>query len=66
LGGVLGIVLGCAILDLVGKYLKMPMVANPSMIMTALLVSVGVGLVFGIAPAIKAGNLDPVVALREE
>ncbi|NLN35987.1 MAG: FtsX-like permease family protein [Candidatus Cloacimonetes bacterium] len=66
LGGVLGIVLGCEILDLVGKYLKMPMVANPSMIMTALLVSVGVGLVFGIAPAIKAGNLDPVVALREE
>ena len=66
LGGVLGIVLGFSILDLVSGFLKMPMQANPNMIMAALLVSVGVGLLFGIAPAIKAGNLDPVIALREE
>jgi ABC-type antimicrobial peptide transport system permease subunit len=36
------------------------------MIMAALFVSMGVGLVFGIVPALKAGNLDPVIALREE
>ncbi|MDD2506125.1 MAG: ABC transporter permease [Candidatus Cloacimonetes bacterium] len=66
MGGLLGIILGYSILDMVGKFLQMPLIANPSMIMTSLLVSVGVGLVFGIAPAIKAGNLDPVVALREE
>lgn len=66
LGGVFGIVLGYAILDLVSGYLDMPMVANVNMIFTALSVSVGIGMIFGIAPAIKAGNLDPVIALREE
>jgi len=66
LGGVLGILLGFSILNLVGGFLDMPMQAAPNMITAALLVSVGVGLIFGIAPAIKAGNLDPVTALREE
>jgi len=65
-GGVLGVVLGFTILDLVSGFLEMPMKADPGMIITALIVSVGVGLVFGIVPAIKAGNLDPVIALREE
>jgi len=66
LGGVFGIALGYAILDVVGDYLQMPMVARFDMIFTALAVSVGIGLIFGIAPAVKAGNLDPVTALREE
>jgi len=66
LGGVFGIALGYAILDVVGDYLQMPMVARFDMIFTALAVSVGIGLIFGIAPAVKAGNLDPVTGLREE
>lgn len=66
LGGVFGIILGFAILNVVSSYLQMPMVANIKMIFTALAVSVGIGLVFGVAPAVKAGNLDPVIALREE
>ncbi|HPF08245.1 MAG TPA: ABC transporter permease [Candidatus Cloacimonadota bacterium] len=66
LGGVFGIGLGYAILDVVGGYLEMPMVARFDMIFVALAVSVGIGLIFGIAPAVKASNLDPVIALREE
>jgi putative ABC transport system permease protein len=66
LGGVFGIILGYLILDLVSGYLQMPMLAEPQMILVALLVSVGVGLIFGITPAVKASNLDPVIALREE
>lgn len=66
LGGVLGIIFGYLILDLVSSYLSITMVASAQMIFIALAVSVGVGLIFGIAPAIRASKLDPVVALREE
>ncbi|MFO7660125.1 MAG: hypothetical protein R6V77_04365, partial [Candidatus Cloacimonadaceae bacterium] len=66
LGGVVGIVLGYAILNMVGKYLSMELVASLSMIYAAIFVSVGVGLLFGIMPAVRAGNLDPVIALRNE
>jgi ABC-type antimicrobial peptide transport system permease subunit len=66
MGGVIGIVLGFGILDIVGKYLELSLVASMQMIGTALLVSVGVGLVFGVTPAIRASNLNPVTALRNE
>ena len=66
LGGVLGIVFGWAILDLVGGFLNVTVVASAQMVVVALLVAVGVGLVFGIAPALRASRLDPVMALREE
>lgn len=66
LGGVAGIILGYSILSLVGKYLSMELVASLSMIYAAVFVSVGVGLLFGIMPAIRASNLDPVTALRNE
>jgi putative ABC transport system permease protein len=66
LGGVIGIILGFGILEIVGKYLELSLKASYQMIGTALLVSVGVGLVFGITPAIRASNLNPVNALRNE
>jgi len=65
-GGVLGIILGYAMLDLVGTYLDVTVIASTGMIWTAIMVSAGVGLLFGIAPALRAANLDPVKALREE
>lgn len=66
LGGVLGIVSGYAILDLVAEFLDIKVAASMQMIWVALMVSVGVGLIFGVFPAVRAGNLDPVLALREE
>jgi len=66
LGGVLGILFGWSILGLVGDYLQMTVKASGSMIWVALMVSIGVGLLFGIAPAYRASRLDPVTALREE
>jgi len=66
IGGILGIVLGLSILDIVAKYLKYDLIAGSMMIIVALLVSAGIGLIFGISPAIKASKLNPVEALRYE
>ncbi len=66
IGGILGIALGYSILGLVSNYLGISVLASAQMIWVALLVSIGVGLLFGIMPAVRASNLDPVIALREE
>ncbi|MEF3695459.1 MAG: ABC transporter permease [Candidatus Cloacimonadota bacterium] len=66
LGGVFGVLAGYSILGMVGKYLGVEVAASAQMIWIALFVSVGVGLIFGILPAVRASNLDPVLALREE
>ena len=66
MGGIFGIIIGYSILDFVGKYLQITVMASMQMIWVSLAVSVGVGLIFGIAPAVRASNLDPVMALRED
>jgi putative ABC transport system permease protein len=64
LGGVIGILLGWALSMLLKNfmYTYVPFWAP----MTGFGVSVGVGLFFGLWPAIKAARLDPVEALRYE
>ncbi len=66
IGGVLGVIGGLSILDLVSNFLQMKAIASESMVLSALLVSVGIGFIFGIFPAVRASNLDPVKALRYE
>ncbi len=66
MGGVIGILLGYALLGQVSKFLGVEVIASIQMIWAALGVSVGVGLVFGVLPAVRASRLDPVIALREE
>lgn len=66
IGGIFGIILGLSLLNVVGKFLDFELVAGGYMILIALVVSAGVGLIFGISPAIKASKLNPVEALRYE
>ncbi len=66
LGGLFGVITGFSLLSLVGGFLQVKMVADISMVMISLLICCGVGLIFGIGPAIQASNLDPVKALRYE
>jgi ABC-type antimicrobial peptide transport system, permease component len=65
IGGVLGLAaawFGLLIAAQFGLPFSMPVWA----VVLALLVSTSVGLIFGIYPAYRAANLDPIVALRAE
>lgn len=66
IGGTLGIVIGHGGALLV-KYLKhWPVETSLAAIISAVLVSMSVGLIFGFYPAWKASRLDPIEALRYE
>jgi putative ABC transport system permease protein len=64
LGGVLGALLGMVSVPLASRWTGWPGIITPGSLLVALVVSIGVGLVFGLAPAWRASRLDPGVALR--
>ncbi len=63
-GGIIGVLFGSAIAY--GLSFILPTLLSALWILTAFLCSCAIGLVFGIYPAWKAANLDPIVALRYE
>ncbi len=65
-GGLIGIGLGVGVSLLVGSLTPLPTLVTWWSPALAFAVSVGVGIFFGVAPARRAGRLDPVVALRTE
>jgi len=65
-GGAVGILLGRAGSYLVTRILHWTTQASPTAIAAAVLVSAGVGIIFGYYPAWKASRLDPIEALRYE
>ena len=65
-GGAIGILLGHGGSSLVWLLLAWPVETSPAAIAAAVLVSAGVGMIFGFYPAWKASRLDPIEALRYE
>ena len=66
IGGGLGIVLGVGITAVVSVVQGWEYLLPWFAIAVGLVVSISIGLFFGIYPAIKAARLDPVVALSKE
>jgi putative ABC transport system permease protein len=66
LGGVLGIITGFILTSLITGYAEWRTIITPSSVILAFFVSVAVGLVFGIYPAKKAAEKDPIESLRYE
>ena len=63
-GGVVGLAVGIGLTTALGRLAGMPTDLTPQIAGIAILTAVGVGLVFGMVPAIRAARLDPVEALR--
>jgi putative ABC transport system permease protein len=65
-GGVAGVVFSLAVTELVKVSTGMPMRTPLNAVMLAVGLSTGVGVFFGLWPALRAARLDPVEALRAE
>ncbi len=65
-GGLLGVALGLIIPIIVVHFADMPTVVTPGAPLLAFFISAGVGVIFGLYPAWRAANMDPVEALRHE
>ena len=65
-GGIIGIVLGLSVAYIICQVVDFAFVVNPSLVIAVVMISTGIGLFFGIYPAKRAANLDPIEALRNE
>ncbi len=66
IGGFIGIGVGVLVPVLITHFAKMPTVITAPSIILPLCISGVVGIVFGLYPAVRAANVDPIVALRHE
>lgn len=65
LGGVLGLLTAAGVAWLISSATPIPMVITLPYILLSLIVSSGIGMLFGIYPAMKAAKLDPITALTK-
>lgn len=65
-GGIIGVILGVTMAFLVSSVADIPTIITFTSIILSFGVAASVGLIFGIAPARKAANQDPITSLRYE
>ena len=65
-GGLLGIALGFVLARLTTNLLGWPTAIEPATVLAAFGFSAGVGVLFGLYPAMRAARIDPITALHYE
>jgi putative ABC transport system permease protein len=66
IGGLIGVITGVSVSYFLSQSMSLPFVLSLSSVALAFSVSVAIGLIFGLYPAKKAADLQPIEALRYE
>jgi putative ABC transport system permease protein len=66
IGGLTGVLLGLIAAYIISSYAEIPTIVSLWSVILSFGVAASVGLVFGIFPARKAANQDPIQALRTD
>ena len=64
LGGIIGVISGVGLAELISNMMQIPVAISVPAILIAVVFSMLIGIVFGLVPAVKAANLNPIEALR--
>lgn len=66
LGGIVGVFAGIVASQIISKVSQTPVAVSVPAILAAVLFSMGIGILFGLLPSVKAAKLNPIDALRYE
>ena len=66
LGGIIGVISGVILAELISNMMQIPVSISAPAIIVAVVFSTFIGVVFGMLPAYKAANLNPIEALRRD
>ncbi|MBM4028017.1 MAG: FtsX-like permease family protein [Planctomycetes bacterium] len=65
-GGLIGLGLGALVPYLITRFSGMPTVLTANGVVLPLLISMTIGILFGLYPAMHAARVDPIIALRHQ
>jgi len=66
LGGVIGVISGIILAEVISSLMQIPVAISVPAILVAVVFSTLIGVIFGMLPATKAANLNPIEALRRD